>query len=270
MHTQKDFQVNPSTSAETATSCTVQLDKSKFPQLDQVFVGTLCLYIKGTGESGTEYIKREALINSVTSFNSTTWSVNLTFTNTNLISYDIQYLKKCDYNVLTFSEALGAWVSRWDYNPDWAEECNVGMVSFKDGAIYKHDENNSRGTFYGVSYPATVTIVSNENPSQPKTFRNIQVESLSIWNSESNGDITTPEGQSSAIKEANYVKRNNQYFAPILRDLNTANRTDPLFNGNPMTSTVLIVKLNNEDTTQAKIFSIGIGYFDTNLSNFGG
>jgi hypothetical protein len=56
----------------------------------------------------------------------------------------------------------------------------------------------------------------------------------------------------------------------MLRDINTANRTDALFNGNPMTSTVLILKLNNSDTTPVKLFSVGVGYFDTNLSNFNG
>jgi len=33
---------------------------------------------------------------------------------------------------------------------------------------------------------------------------------------------------------------------------------------------VLILKLNNSDTTSVKLFSVGVGYFDTNLSNFNG
>ena len=93
---------------------------------------------------------------------------------------------------------------------------------------------------------------------------------MNIWDSADSGDVTTPEGQSSSIAQANYIKRNNQHFAPMLRDINTANRTDALFNGNPMTSTVLILKLNNSDTTPVKLFSVGVGYFDTNLSNFNG
>ena len=265
MHNEKDFAVNPTTSAETDVSCTIQLSKASFPQLDQ-----LCLYIKSTGESGTEYIQRTSPISSVTSFNSTTWSVGVTFTALNSISYSVQYARKCTYNVITFNEQVGKWISRWNYSPDWMEECGIGMVSFKDGGIWIHDENNTRGSFYGDEYEATITVIANQSPSQPKTFRNVQLESLNIWDSADSGDVTTPEGQSSSIAQANYIKRNNQHFAPMLRDINTANRTDALFNGNPMTSTVLILKLNNSDTTPVKLFSVGVGYFDTNLSNFNG
>lgn len=264
MHTQKDFQVNPSTSAETATSCTVQLDKSKFPQLDQVFAGQLCLYIKGIGESGTEYIQRTATISSVTSFSSTVWSVDLTFTNTNLISYDIQYLKKCDYNVTTFSEAAGVWVSRWNYKPDWMEECNVGMVSFKDGGIYKHDESNSRGTFYGTSYPATVTIVANENPSYPKMYKTIQQESTTQWECPT---ITTLESQSSNLLDADFEEIQNQWFANFLFDTNTPNVTNAIINGDPLRSSAMQIKLQNDTTSAEKIFSVGVTYIISNLSN---
>jgi len=270
MHNEKDFAVNVPISAETDVSCTLQLSKASFPQLDQSFAGQLCLYIKSTGESGTEYLQRTATISSVTSFNSTTWSVGVTFTALNSISYSVQYARKCTYNVITFNEQVGKWISRWDYKPDWMEECGIGLVTFKDGGIYLHDSNNTRGSFYGDEYEATITVIANQSPSQPKTFRNVQLESLNIWDSADSGDVTTPEGQSSSIAQANYVKRNNQYFAPILRDINTANRTDALFNGNPMTSTVLILKLNNSDTTSVKLFSVGVGYFDTNLSNFNG
>jgi hypothetical protein len=270
MHNEKDFAVNLPTSTETDVSCTIQLSKASFPQLDQSFAGQLCLYIKSLGESGTEYLQRTATISSVTSFNSTTWSVGVTFTALNSISYSVQYARKCTYNVITFNEQVGKWISRWDYKPDWMEECGIGMVSFKDGGIWIHDKNNTRGSFYGDEYEATITVIANQSPSQPKTFRNVQLESLNIWDSADSGDVRTPEGQSSSIAQANYIKRNNQHFAPMLRDINTANRTDALFNGNPMTSTVLILKLNNSDTTPVKLFSVGVGYFDTNLSNFNG
>lgn len=265
MHTQKDFQVNPSTSAETATSCTVQLDKSKFPQLDQVFAGQLCLYIKGTAEEGgTEYIQRTATISSVTSFSSTVWSVDLTFSSVSLINYSIQYLKKCDYNVTTFSEAAGVWVSRWNYKPDWMEECNVGMVSFKDGGIYKHDESNSRGTFYGTSYPATVTIVANENPSYPKMYKTIQQESTTQWECPT---ITTLESQSSNLLDTDFEEIQNQWFANFLFDTNTPNVTNAIINGDPLRSSAMQIKLQNDTTSAEKIFSVGVTYIISNLSN---
>lgn len=273
MHNEKSFAVNPSFTPETeqtGTTCSVLLSKASFPKLDELLVGGLCLYIKATTEIGTEYIKTIAAITNVTSYNATTWSVSLLFSNLNASSYTIQYLRKCNYNVLTFSEQSGKWVSRWSYEPDWTEECGIGMVSFKDGGVWLHDSNNTRGSFYGTTHDATVTVVANQNPSQPKTFRNIQLESVDIWNSATNGDISTPEGQSSSISDVFFKKLNNQQFAPILRDINTANRATPLFNGNPMTSTVLIVKLNNDDTTASKLFSVGVGYFDVNLSNFNG
>jgi hypothetical protein len=115
----------------------------------------------------------------------------VTFTALNSISYSVQYARKCTYNVITFNEQVGKWISRWDYKPDWMEECGIGMVSFKDGGIWIHDENNTRGSFYGDEYEATITVIANQSPSQPKTFRNVQLESLNIWDSADSGDVTT-------------------------------------------------------------------------------
>ena len=259
--------LNP-TAAVLSTSSIVTIPLSDYPSV--VIGDVFCLNTKAQN-SGVAYSKREGTVTNVSGDQITmTYSAIDVPIGTGITVLSIESLIKCNYNVLTFSEESGAWISRVSFKPEWMEEAGSGMVSFKDGKVYLHDDNETRGEFYGTTYPATVTVIANESGSSPKTFRDIQVESNSKWNNGTDGDISTPEGSITFMTDNNYKKLNNQFFAPILRDTTTPNVVNPRFEGRALTSSSLKAKFTNSDTTQVTLFSVGFGYFLANLSNFSG
>tara|TARA_S200002703_G_scaffold159766_2_gene174610 strand:+ start:4206 stop:8150 length:3945 start_codon:yes stop_codon:yes gene_type:complete len=216
------------------------------------------------GDSGVIYYDNTAtaeynvvsVVEGSSTFNVTTDAVIPTGT--------INYIQFGEYNVITYSEEAGAWVSKWDYKPEWLEECGIGMVSFNEGKIYLHDSNNSRGQFYGTNYPAKVTVVANENSSYPKLLKTIQQESTTQWECPS---ITTLEGQESNLIGDDFQKIQNQWYAAFLFDENTPNVTHPLLNGDPLRSSAMEIQMQNDSTSEEKLFSVGVNYIVSNLSN---
>ena len=261
--------LNPS-GAIGAESATITISVSDYPVINVGDIFSVNIRFN-TLEAPTviTYYKRDATVTNVNGE-----LITLTYTNVpggvGTPSYFMESLIKSNYNVLTFNEESGAWISKVSFKPEWMEEAGSGMVSFKDGKVYLHDDNETRGEFYGTTYPATITVIANEQGSNPKTFRDIQVESNSKWNNGTDGDISTPEGSITFMTDNNYKKLNNQFFAPILRDTTTPNVTNPRFEGRALTSSSLKAKFTNSDTTQVTLFSVGFGYFLANLSNFNG
>jgi hypothetical protein len=166
--------------------------------------------------------------------------------------------------VLTFNEEAKAWISRWDYKPEWMEEAGIGMVSFKYGKIYLHDSNTTRGQFYGTNYPAKVKVVANENPSYPKMYKTIQQESTTQWECP---NITTENGQASNLIDDDFENIQNQWYAAFLFDSNTPNVVDPLLNGDPLRDVAMEIEMQNDSTSEERIFMIGVNYIVSNLSN---
>jgi hypothetical protein len=248
---------------KTTTSCTVLVPKSKFPDLDSELLSTFCIYMNVSGESSTEYVVRSASVQSVTD-SGDNFSLNLTFDAVSTNTYTIALLEKCNYSVLTFNEEAKAWISRWDYKPEWMEEAGIGMVSFKYGKIYLHDSNTTRGQFYGTNYPAKVKVVANENPSYPKMYKTIQQESTTQWECP---NITTENGQASNLIDDDFENIQNQWYAAFLFDSNTPNVVDPLLNGDPLRDVAMEIEMQNDSTSEERIFMIGVNYIVSNLSN---
>lgn len=252
------------TSNKTITSCTIIIPKSKFPDLDSVFSSAFCIYMNVQGESSTEYVERTATSTSISTYDINNWEIDLSFSAVTTSNYTIALLQQCDYNVLTFSEEAGSWISRWSYEPEWMEEAGIGLVTFKDGKCYLQDSNATRGRFYGTNYAAQVTVVANENPSYPKIFKTIQQESTTQWECPS---ILTLESQSSNLIDDDFEKIQNQWYASFWFDSNTPNVTDPLINGDPLRSTAMEIQMQNDSTSEEKMFAVGVNYIVSNLSN---
>lgn len=233
------------------TPVQISLNKSQLPNLA---VGDKCTVYYNTGS--TQEFTVASFVEGLTTYNIILDGV--------LAGATINLLQFGNYNVITFNEEAGAWISKFDYKPDWLEECGIGMVSFKNGKIYLHDNSNTRGNFYGTSYPAKVTVVANENPSYPKLFKTIQQESTRQWECPS---ITTLESQSSNLIDDDFQKIQNQWYAAFLFDENTPNVTDPLLNGDPLRSSAMEIQMQNDTTSEEKMFSVGVNYIISNLSN---
>ena len=86
------------------------------------------------------------------------------------------------YNTLSFDETVNGWTSFYDYQPANIFSVNSHYYTTNGSYIYKHNSPLSlRGSFYGVQYPASVTLVLNPNPSLSKVFKTINYEGGNGW-----------------------------------------------------------------------------------------
>lgn len=104
-------------------------------------------------------------------------------------------------NTLTYSPSSNGWTSFWSYNPDWMLGLNSSFYTWKDGELYKHDSNNIRNSFYGSSYPSKITTVFNQEPTQNKVFKTLDLESTHPWQATFTTDLSTGYNDASYFVE---------------------------------------------------------------------
>lgn len=86
-----------------------------------------------------------------------------------------------EYNTLSFNEKENKWVSRWSFEPEMFASVNFRLVSFKNGAMWIHNENPIQGSFYGVETNPSFTIMANIEPTVVKTYRALELQGNAAW-----------------------------------------------------------------------------------------
>jgi hypothetical protein len=109
-----------------------------------------------------------------------------------------------------------AFISKFNFLPERYSRIPQTVVSFKNGQVWKHEENSSHGTFYDVPYLPSVTMLLNADPTQEKIWENIMVDAnvkllINIDN----------ETQHTEIVDVDYFERHSTLYADIMRDMNT-------------------------------------------------
>ena len=175
-----------------------------------------------------------------------------------------------EIETLMFNEQANAWASFLDFQPDFMATCGVDFVSYKDGGTWLHNSNNTRGSFYGTGYDAEVTVPFNLEPSEMKVFLNIEQETNDPWYSDTDGDVTTPAGQTSVIYDEWYSQTQpNQYDAWIGKDTSTPTALVPAnkeFEGFDLRDTVLSIRMVQDSTSDSKLESVTVKSETSNLS----
>ena len=87
---------------------------------------------------------------------------------------------------VSFDEDVLGWTSRFDYYPDYIESLGANYYSFKSGQLFQHHIinptfRNTYANFYGTTYPSSVQLVLNGQPSLIKTFKTINYEGGTEW-----------------------------------------------------------------------------------------
>lgn len=85
------------------------------------------------------------------------------------------------YSTLTFDESALGWTSFFTYKPDQLFSLKGDFYSLKNGTIWAHYKNSTRGSFYGVTSKTSVTFVFNPNVSMSKVFNSINYEGSNGW-----------------------------------------------------------------------------------------
>ena len=167
-----------------------------------------------------------------------------------------------------FNETGKKWNSFYSYSADWLESFGTGIVSWRNGAPYKHNSSIvNYNTFYNTPYISTLYFPSNVSPSTTKIYNNIAEESTDIWEVEintrngQNTTITTQEftnGQTFVWEEGHGTKE-NIHHSFIKGDLNSPGgkiEGDRIRDTSIMTSLTLPIGPAQEENT---LFSVKFG-----------
>jgi len=165
---------------------------------------------------------------------------------------------------LAFNERHNGWSSYYSYIPEYMCQNGVGIVSFRLGSLYTHDNNAVQNNFYNTQYPSKLEFYLNAGPSDVKVLEAIGEESTSIWELDF---VTNEEGQQSNLIASDFVKKEGIYYAPVWRDQLTPNVTNPLFEGDVMRSRVFFLQFRYAGTSYNKTFAINMNYIISNLHN---
>ena len=183
------------------------------------------------------------------------------------MDYQIEYPYANNSFSIVWSERLNRWISKRDaksivgvpvmshasmYQKMYS--AYLGMVGANNFVkVDKHDDYTvNTNLFYGntIQSVCNVEFIFNGNIDMVKSWGNIRLQTDELWDAglvkNELGQETTILNEESELEGLSgfWRKLENNYYAPILRDINTLPAvTNPIFEGNPMKSQTLTVGL---------------------------
>ena len=87
---------------------------------------------------------------------------------------------------VAFSNRGGYWKTRYTFFSScyaFVDRCLISFnKAFSNNPVWKHDENDSRTSFYGATGGSGISVTFNENPSQNKLYKAFSLESTNNVN----------------------------------------------------------------------------------------
>jgi len=118
-------------------------------------------------------------------------------------------------HTLTFSESAKGFPSFYSFIPEYMIGMNNYLYSFNKGQLYRHNTNETRNEYYGVTSPSVIKTIINENPLDNKLFKTIGLESTDAWSVDILTDVSA---QDSTINDTSFEKKEGNWFAYIRTD----------------------------------------------------
>lgn len=186
------------------------------------------------------------------------------------------------YKTLTFDEDVAGWTSFFDFKPNWGGSLRNNFYTFKNGEIWKHYSpgNSGWGRFYGVTYDSSVEVIFNPDVSLVKTFKTINYEGSTGWETLSfytDSDISVPISKASytttladlelQLFTNSFKRKEDKYFANLI-NITPASNSEVVW-GNSMTGvkgTTATVRMNYSNETLQKsgtLFAVSSDYIDS-------
>ena len=162
---------------------------------------------------------------------------------------------------IAFNEKRSRWTTFYSYIPEMMVGAGTDILTFNNGALYRHNENPIHNNFYGEQFSSEVHVVSNIEPDSRKIYLSIVEKSNEIW--------PMFEGINQLGQKTNLVKEDfedieGDKVAAFLKDENS---NGGLIEGEDMRDNIMIAKLKNEDTTPVKLFSVGFNHIKSEKTN---
>jgi hypothetical protein len=161
---------------------------------------------------------------------------------------------------IAFNENSGRWSHTSSHTPEWFSKIGDQLITFRGGVLYMHDAT-SVGTFYGVQYPAWISLAFNEQPNTVKRLQGVSLEA-NAKPSYIHFRTEEPNVQSSDLTSADIETEEGIFSSSVLRDRlspNTAGTVnDKLYRGDEMRGryTKVLFEWTKATTFAARIFNL--------------
>lgn len=109
------------------------------------------------------------------------------------------------------NQGRGGWTSFYSFIPEYMIGMNNRFYTFDKGNLYEHDSNQSRNTFYGVTYSSRITGVLNQSVLDEKLFKTLNLDSNDAWDASLETDLQT----FGFIDKEYFLLKEGSYFAYI-------------------------------------------------------
>ena len=119
---------------------------------------------------------------------------------------------------ISYGHKEGQWLSLFSFVPDLYDNINDKLLSYKSAyssiqrLLWKHEDASAYNTFYTTSYPSSITVVANYNPSLVKTFDAISLEGTHAWSA-----TLETSNQQTTIADTEFLEKENEFFANVPR-----------------------------------------------------
>lgn len=147
----------------------------------------------------------------------------------------------------SFNEMRNGYTSFFGYHPEWLDNAQDIVYTWKDGELYKHDNTTDYCEFYGTQDDTYITIVFNPNIHTKKSWNSLMEIANTIWTVPTMNTNTYSYGttkQVSNLVEAEFQLLEGNPSAAIKRD---ANSSGGKVNGNFMKGNYLVVKFQKSN-----------------------
>jgi len=194
----------------------------------------------------------------------------------------LQPTNQTKHKTLTFDEDVAGWTSFFDFKPNWGGSLRNNFYTFKNGEIWKHysPSNSGWGSFYGTTYDSSVEVIFNPDVSLVKTFKTINYEGSTGWETLSfytDSDISVPVSKAFytttladlelQLFTNSFKRKEDKYFANLV-NITPASNSEVVW-GNSMTGvkgTTATVRMNYSNETlqsSAQLFAVSSDYIDS-------
>jgi len=157
-------------------------------------------------------------------------------------SLSLEALSTISPYTFSFNELRNGYTSFFSYYPEWMDNAQELIYTWKNGELYKHDNTTNYCNFYGTQSAAYVTCVFNPAIHVKKSWNSLMEIADTIWIVPSMYTNTYSYGttkQQSSLVEAEFQLLEGNPSAAIKRD---ANSSGGKINGNFMKGNWLVVK----------------------------
>lgn len=111
---------------------------------------------------------------------------------------------------LSYSESVKGWPGFFTFYPEFMIGMNQYLYTFKNGALYRHNTNETRNNYYGEQFNSQITGVINKSPLEVKLFKTLELESDSQWTASLVSDL-----QVGNIDAEYFQEKEGSYFSFI-------------------------------------------------------